>query len=99
MKMSKQEFNERIKTGKHRFSYCPLCNYPTIICGHCGNSTCNGGSGEPCIDKCEEAYLLAEQNMYPLRLRVRYWIDSHVYSKLRWIKLQYDNIKYDLTGK
>lgn len=30
----------------HYWSYCDHCDREVVICGHCGNNTCNGGSGE-----------------------------------------------------
>ena len=44
----------------HRWEYCSHCEGPMVICGHCGNNCCNGGSGETCIDKCNEAYNLQD---------------------------------------
>lgn len=44
---------------EHERELCELCGW-TVICGVCGNNTCNGGSGKstgqhPTCD-CEEAY-------------------------------------------
>jgi hypothetical protein len=43
----------------HRWSYCDLCEHEVVICGKCGNNTCNGGYGEvdgkEC-DACPSAY-------------------------------------------
>jgi len=43
----------------HEWSYCKLCEHDVVICGKCGNNTCNGGygevDGEEC-DACESAY-------------------------------------------
>ncbi len=33
-------------TSKHYFSYCEHCDRQVVICGSCGNNTCNGGYGE-----------------------------------------------------
>lgn len=30
---------------KHKWDYCDHCQRPTVICGKCGNNSCNGGSG------------------------------------------------------
>ena len=30
----------------HYFSYCDHCERQVVICGSCGNNTCNGGYGE-----------------------------------------------------
>jgi hypothetical protein len=39
--------------------YCEHCQCPVVICGKCGNNTCNGGygivDGLPC-DQCPSAY-------------------------------------------
>ena len=32
--------------SNHFWTYCPICNTPTVICGTCGNNACNGGSGK-----------------------------------------------------
>lgn len=49
---------------EHTFSYCELCERHVVICGKCGNNTCNGGKGqvdgEPC-DACASAYELDTQ--------------------------------------
>ena len=43
----------------NRKEYCDHCEHDTIICGKCGNNTCNGGygtvNGEQC-DQCPSAY-------------------------------------------
>ena len=43
----------------HYWDWCDHCEIEVVICGKCGNNTCNGGygevDGEEC-DKCEEAY-------------------------------------------
>ena len=51
----------------HYKCYCDYCECATVICGKCGNNTCNGGYGEipgpepftmiKC-DACESAYEL-----------------------------------------
>ena len=38
--------------SEHIISYCRLCSRPIILCGRCGNSTCNGMYGED--GKCPE---------------------------------------------
>jgi len=49
----------------HTWSYCPLCKYTMVICGTCGNNTCNGGYGTinnlPCPD-CESAHELCDRD-------------------------------------
>lgn len=46
----------------HRWEYCSLCERNMVICGHCGNNCCNGGSGATgigdCVDRCDSAYAL-----------------------------------------
>ena len=46
---------------KHTWEYCDLCGHDIVICGKCGNNTCNGGygtvDGKEC-DACESAYQL-----------------------------------------
>lgn len=39
----------------HTWEYCHLCNHNVVICGNCGNNTCNGGYGN--IDGIE-AYIV-----------------------------------------
>jgi|AntRauTorckE6833_2_1112554.scaffolds.fasta_scaffold00137_38 hypothetical protein len=53
---------------KHKWKYCGHCKMWMVICGKCGNNTCNSGSGdiktgEPCEDGCEEAYTLMKEGM------------------------------------
>jgi hypothetical protein len=47
----------------HRVQYCDWCESDMVICGTCGNITCNGGAGmvngAPCPD-CPSAYDLAK---------------------------------------
>jgi len=44
---------------EHRWEYCDHCEHDVVICGKCGNNTCNGGhgtvNGAPC-DACNSAY-------------------------------------------
>jgi hypothetical protein len=44
---------------EHYWDYCHLCEHDVVICGKCGNNTCNGGYGEvdgkEC-DACPSAY-------------------------------------------
>lgn len=50
---------------EHKVDYCDHCQMTIVICGKCGNNTCNGGYGEvigpepgttvPC-DACPSAY-------------------------------------------
>lgn len=43
----------------HFWEYCDLCLHEVVICGKCGNNTCNGGygivDGKEC-DACPSAY-------------------------------------------
>lgn len=45
----------------HKWEYCGHCKHEVVICGKCGNNTCNGGhgtvDGKEC-DACESAYQL-----------------------------------------
>ena len=48
------------ETTKNYKAYCQQCEQDVIICGKCGNNTCNGGygvlaNGETC-DECPNAY-------------------------------------------
>ena len=53
----------KIDINKHKIIYCSHCERDIVICGTCGNNTCNGGYGEVdgkrCID-CESAYKIFE---------------------------------------
>jgi len=46
---------------KHKWVWCDVCEDDIVICGKCGNNTCNGGygtvDGKEC-DECESAYEL-----------------------------------------
>ena len=37
---------------EHFWSHCDLCDHEVVICGKCGNNTCNGGYGEVAGKKC-----------------------------------------------
>ena len=47
----------------HHLSYCPHCRVPAVLCGTCGNPTCNAGYGQvdgvQCTD-CPSAYKACE---------------------------------------
>lgn len=47
---------------KHSFRYCSLCEREMVVCGKCGNNTCNGGYGTlkdgSLCDACPSAYEL-----------------------------------------
>lgn len=53
-----------IQLVHHRISFCGGCDCFMIICGKCGNNSCNGGSGEvngkPCPD-CDDAYCFQDK--------------------------------------
>lgn len=34
-----------MKKINHHWVYCTLCSAPVVICGSCGNNSCNGGRG------------------------------------------------------
>lgn len=36
----------------HYWNYCHLCGHEVVICGECGNNTCNGGYGEVDGEEC-----------------------------------------------
>ncbi len=57
--------------NSHRWSYCPHCMAVMVICGHCGNNTCNGGSGEKCPDQCASAREWEGAKMPPVDLQFR----------------------------
>lgn len=43
----------------HFWEYCDLCEHDVVICGKCGNNTCNGGYGtvdDKECDACPSAY-------------------------------------------
>lgn len=46
---------------QHRWEYCAFCEHEVVICGTCGNNSCNGGYGtvgdKDCPD-CPSAYEL-----------------------------------------
>ena len=48
-----------MKIINHTWEYCDFCQHDVVICGACGNNTCNGGSGtvdgKPC-EHCDDAY-------------------------------------------
>lgn len=44
---------------EHYWNYCSHCEHDVVICGKCGNNTCNGGYGEvdgKQCDACPSAY-------------------------------------------
>ena len=46
--------------AENRWDFCTMCG-PMVICGHCGNNCCNGGSGTDCPDRCASAYAMQEK--------------------------------------
>ncbi len=42
-----------LKTEKNTLSYCTLCKRDVVLCGVCGNNTCNGGYGEINGSRCK----------------------------------------------
>jgi hypothetical protein len=52
----------------HRWSFCDHCDGPMVLCGKCGNNTCNGGYGEVLgvlCDACPSAYDLMKNGTPP----------------------------------
>jgi hypothetical protein len=50
----------------HRVEYCSHCERGMVVCGKCGNNTCNGGygtlpDGKDC-DACPSAYEMDSNN-------------------------------------
>jgi len=46
-------------SNNHKWFICELCG-PSVVCGKCGNNTCNAGYGEidgVRCDKCTDAYI------------------------------------------
>jgi hypothetical protein len=37
---------------EHYWHYCNHCEHDVVICGECGNNTCNGGYGEVDGEEC-----------------------------------------------
>ena len=49
---------------EHRWVFCDFCGCDAVICGKCGNNSCNGGYGEvdgKQCDECPSAYEMAEK--------------------------------------
>ena len=40
--------------NNHKWAYCDLCEHDVVLCGTCGNNTCNGGYGEVEGKECED---------------------------------------------
>jgi hypothetical protein len=51
---------------QHQWVYCDMCGHDVVVCGKCGNNTCNGGYGtvnsKEC-DACPSAYDLYLKKM------------------------------------
>lgn len=53
----------------HKTDWCELCERMIVLCGKCGNNTCNGGRGEVLgpdgelvqCDACESAQLFDQE--------------------------------------
>jgi hypothetical protein len=41
---------KRIPTGVHSWEWCGQCRCAMVICGKCGNNTCNAGHGTFIVD-------------------------------------------------
>ena len=64
----------------HTWHYCSHCGYTIVVCGTCGNNSCNSGygtlpNGETCPD-CESAYQLCK-------------IDFKKHNSLLWLNTKY----------
>lgn len=92
--MSPQEFKALLKKGKHSIEYCSHCHYPMIVCGYCGNNTCNGGSGDSCPDSCGEAYKLFDANRYPWWMVLRAKCYHRLYIVFRKFQVRWEDWKY-----
>lgn len=84
--MNSKEAKALMKEHGHKFSYCPTCISSMIICGYCGNNTCNGGSGESCVDHCNEAYAIDAVVTHPLFYRLRSNLAIFIYCLSRHIE-------------
>lgn len=55
---------------EHKWEYCDFCDHDVVVCGKCGNNTCNGGhgtvDGKEC-DECGSAYELYSKGMAELK--------------------------------
>lgn len=53
----------------HKIDWCEQCERNVVLCGKCGNNTCNGGHGKVLdqngdlieCDACESAYALDQE--------------------------------------
>lgn len=50
---------------EHKWHYCEHCNAPTVLCGNCGNNTCNGV--EMC-EHCVSAYEYEKKKNAPIEM-------------------------------
>lgn len=54
---------------QHKLEWCELCERQMVICGKCGNNTCNGGYGRVAVpngelvecDACKDAYAFDQE--------------------------------------
>lgn len=57
--------------SEHAWAFCPSCLVVMVLCGHCGNNTCNGGSGDSCPDRCASARAFEKAGEPPPALKER----------------------------
>lgn len=57
--------------SEHRWSYCSHCMTAMVLCGRCGNNSCNGGTGDDCPDECADARAFEAANAPPADLQAR----------------------------
>lgn len=54
-----------MRPREHKMSFCLFCECYMMICGACGNNTCNGGYGQSKkggkCNRCPSAYIAAEK--------------------------------------
>lgn len=62
----------------HEWYYCEHCSCPIVLCGTCGNNTCNGSEG---CDDCKEAYkMAASREGCPSEFSLREEVEHGIFS-------------------